>query len=327
MGVVERVDGYQRRHTWAAFPLAVVYKFVDDQGGYLAALIAYYGMLSLFPLLLLLVTLLGFALAGDPAAQEQVLRSTLHQFPIIGDQLRTNISGIHGSRAGLVIGVLGSVYGSIGVAQAGQHAMNTIWSVPRNRRPNPILSRLRSLVAVVLLGSGLVGTSVLSTLVASAGSLGADLGPLSRGLTLLVALAGNVLLFLAGFRMLTAAQVAFRALAPGAVSAAIGWQVLQAVGGYYVGNTLKHASQVYGLFGIVLGLVAFLYLAALVTLLCAELNVVRTRRLWPRALLTPFTDRVDLTSADERSYEALARTQQTKGFEDIEVSFGDPPRS
>ena len=323
MPTVDAVDAFQRRHPQVGFPLAVVYKFVDDQGGYLAALLAYYGFVSLFPLLLLLVTVLGFALDGDPEAQARVLDSALSQVPVLGEQLRDDVSGLEGSTPALVTGVLGALYGGIGVAQAGQNAMNAIWAVPRHRRPNPVLSRLRSLVAVIALGSGLVATSVLSGLVASADAAG--LGSAGRVLGLLVALAGNGLLFLTGFRLLTVEHVPFRALVPGALAAAVGWQALQAVGGYWVTQRLTSASQVYGVFGVVLGLLAFLYVAALVTLLCAEVNVVRTRRLWPRSLLTPFTDDVELTRADERSYEGLATSQTTKGFEQVDVSFDTPP--
>ncbi len=321
MSVIERLDRYQQTHPRAGFPLAVVYKFVDDQGGYLAALIAYYGFLSLFPLLLLLVTIVGFALHGDPSARDQITNSALSQFPLLNVQLGAQVQGLHGSKVALVTGILGSAYGGIGVAQAGQHAMNAIWTVPRNRRPNPIRARLKSLLAVVLLGSGIIGTTVLSGLVSSAGSFGLDLGALPRILALTVSLGGNSLLFLAGFRMLTAHNVSFRALVPGALAASVTWQLLQALGTILVGHTLRHASQLYGTFGAVLGLVGFLYITAMTTLLCAEVNVVRARRLWPRALLTPFTDNVELTSADERSYEALATTQQAKGFENIEVTF------
>ncbi len=324
MSMADRLDGFQRRHPRVGFPLAVVYKFVDDQGGYLAALLTYYGFLSLFPLLLLLVTVLGYALAGDPQAQLRVLDSALSQVPVLGDQIRQNVQGLRGSTSALLVGLLGSLYGATGVAQAGQNAMNTMWSVPRHRRPNPVISRLRSLVAVLALGSGLVLTTVLSGLVSSVDAAG--VGALGRLLALLVALGGNAALFLAGFRMLTVERVPFRALVPGALAAAVCWQVLQALGGYYVARTLAHASQVYGVFGVVLGLFAFLYLAALLTLLCAEVNVVRARRLWPRSLLTPFTDDVDLTRADERTYEGMAASQKAKGFEEVDVSFdGDRP--
>ena len=323
MTVVDRLDHFQRRRPWAGFPLAVVYKFVDDQGGYLAALLAYYGFLSLFPLLLLLVTVLGFVLDGDPGLQQQVLSSTLSQLPIIGDQLRNNVGSIQGSVPALLVGLLGSLYGATGVAQAGQNAMNTLWAVPRHRRPNPFRSRVRSLRSVVLLGTGMVMTTVLSGMFASGGAFGRELGVVGTVVAVLVSVIGNVALFLGGFRLLTARQVPLRAFLPGALAAALAWQVLQLLAALLVGTQLKRASEIYGLFAIVLGLVGWLYVTALITLLCAEVNVVRCQGLWPRSLLTPFTDDVDLTDADERQYTAQAVSQQAKGFERIEVSFHD----
>ncbi|GAC1444520.1 MAG: hypothetical protein NVSMB55_21210 [Mycobacteriales bacterium] len=327
MGVTGKVDGFQQAHGLVGFPLAVVYKFTDDQGGYLAATLAYYSFLSLFPLLLLLTTVLGFVLSGDVTAQHQVLSSTLSQFPIIGDQIRTNVTSLKGSTVALMVGIAGSLYGGLGVAQAGQNAMNNIWGVPRNRRPNPVTARLTSITAVLALGAGAVGTTVLSGLFASSGTGSLHLGVAGRIVALTISMLGNIALFIAGFRMLTAAHIHRRQLLPGAVAAAVAWQALQSLGSYYVKHSLAHATQTYGLFGVVLGLVAFLHLAALLTLLCAEVNVVRARQLWPRSLMTPFTDNVELTDADERSYEALATTQQTKGFEDIDVSFDNPTQN
>src|SRR6476620_10183789 len=91
---VDAIDAYQRRHRWLGFPIAAVYKFGDDQGQYLAALITYYGFLSLFPLLLLLVTILGFALDGDPHLRAELIDSALAQFPVIGSQLRGNVHSL-----------------------------------------------------------------------------------------------------------------------------------------------------------------------------------------------------------------------------------------
>ena len=110
---VEAIDAYQRRHRWLGFPLAVVYKFGDDQGPYLAALITYYGFLSLFPLLLLLVTILGFVLQGDPHLQDELLDSALAQFPVIGSQLRENVHSLTGSGTGLAVGIVGTLYGCL----------------------------------------------------------------------------------------------------------------------------------------------------------------------------------------------------------------------
>jgi membrane protein len=325
VGVVSRADSYQQRHRFAGFPLAVVYKFADDQGGYLAALITYYGFLSLFPLLLLAVTILGFVLHGDPEMQQKVLGSALRQFPIIGAQLRDNVQSLRGSGLGLAVGILVSVYGGLGVAQATQAALNRVWGVPRNVRPNPLISRARSLAVLLLVGAAVIVTTMLSGLGASAQEYGADLGAGMRILATMLSAAANVTLFVLAFRLLTAREVPTRDMLPGAVLAAAGWQVLQTVGAYYVAHELKGSTSVYGTFGLVLGLIAWIYLEAVIVVLAAEINVVRVRHLWPRALLTPFTDRVRLTSADKRAYTSYAGSERHKGFEQVDVSFDDPP--
>jgi membrane protein len=321
VSITTRLDAYQRRHRWVGFPLAVVYKFADDQGAYLAALITYYALLSLFPLLLLLVTTLGFVLHGDPALQQRVVDSTLSQFPIIGTQLQRNVRSLHGSTFGLVVGIVGALYGGLGAAQAGQNALNRVWAVPRNERPNPLRSRLRSLMLLLVLGAGVIATTVLSGLGASAEGYGADLGVGLRILAIGLSVAVNIALFVLAFRVMTAREVKTGDVIVGAVVAAVAWQMLQALGAYYVGHELKHATEVYGLFGLVLGLIAWLSLESLVVVLAAEINVVRAKRLWPRALLTPFTDRVDLTGADERAYDSYAQSERHKGFENVDVDF------
>jgi membrane protein len=316
-----RLDDFQRRHDWLGLPLAVIYKYNDDQGSYLAALITYYGFVSLFPLLLLAVSVLGFVLHGNPGLQHTILRSAVSNFPIIGKQLRTNVRGYGGSGAGLAVGVLGSVYGGLGVAQAGQNAMNIVWGVPRNRRPNPLKARGRSLLLLVLLGTGVVVTSGLSGLSTTIGGVGVGGRIGVTALSLLV----NCGLFLVAFRVLTAHDVSTRDVAVGALASAVAWQVLQELATYYLAHKLRGTDEVYGLFGYVLGLLAWIYIEAVVVVLCAELNVVIRRRLWPRALLTPFTDDVDLTHADRDAYGSYARAQQFKGFERVDVDFDQPP--
>ena len=319
MALVQRLDSLQRRYPPAGFPIAVVYKYVDDQGSYLAALVTYYGFLSLFPLLLLLSSLLGFALQGDPRLQQQILRSTLSQFPVIGDQLGT--TGLRGSGVGVVVGLLGLVYGGLGVAQAVQNVMNVAWGIPRNSRPNPLMARLRSLLLLMTAGVAVAGTTVLSALGSSAGAFGADLGSGVQVLLTLAAVAINALVFLLAFHIATAREVTWRQAAPGALTAAIAWQLLQSFGALYVGHVLKHASAVNGVFGLVLGLFAWLYVAAASMVLSVEINVVRAKHVWPRALLTPFTDDVDLTHGDRRTYADAAEAQRAKGFENVDVSF------
>lgn len=323
-GLAGVIDRFQRRHTVAGFPLAVTYKFADDQGAYFAAMLAYYGFVSLFPLLLLLISISGFVLHGNPELQNKLLNSAIRDVPVLGQELRDSVR-VQGSGVGLVVGLVGTLYGSLGLAQAGQTVFNRIYSVPRNARPNPLRSRGRSLRLLPVLGSLLVVTSALSALPtrASLGSISLGLGLHLTALALSILV--NIVLFLLAFRLLTAQRTPIREIIVGATVAGVAWQGLQYLGAVYLTDKFAHASEVYGVFGIVLGSITWIYVEALVVVLCAEINVVLRRRLWPRALLTPFTDDVDLTSADRRAYAGYARAERFKGFQRIEVDFeGDP---
>jgi len=325
MGLVERLDRYQRRHRRAGLPLAVVYKFIDDQGTYLAAIITYYGIISLFPLLLLLSTILNFVLEGEPELQQRVLESALGQFPVVGDQLK-NPHGISGSGIALAVGIIGTIYGGLGVAQAAQNAMNTIWRVPRNERPNPLQSRLRSVVLLLVVGLSIIGTTILSALGSNADAFGVAIGVGIKILLILLALAVNSAVFTLGFRVATAREMPWRWTFRGAIAAAVAWQLLQFFGTAYVGSVVKHASETNSVFAFVLGLIAWIYLESLVVVLAVEYNAVRELRLYPRSLLTPFTDDVDLTHADRRAYTGQAKAQRAKGFQDISVRYDKPPQ-
>ena len=316
---VARFDAYQRTHRWIGFPVAVVYKFVDDQGVYLTALIAHYAFISLFPLLLIAVTILGFVLQNDPELQQRLIATALDAVPVLGGEVTKQVESFGGSGLGLVVGVLGTVLGGIGVAQAGQNALNTMWSVPRNARPNPVAARLRSLGLLVVFGTGVLATTVF-TLVA--GFSHDDL--LNTGVVVPVSMATNAVLFTVLFHFGTTHPTTLRDVAPGAVLAGVLVHLLQLFGVYLLASTFSRASALYGLFGVVLGLITWITVQATVVVFCAEIDVVRTRRLWPRALLTPFTDDVDLTRADRAAYTGYAKAQRHKGFETVDVSFAEP---
>jgi membrane protein len=320
MGAIDRVDALQRRHRFFGFPLAVLYKYIDDQGSYLAALIAYYAFVSLFPLLLLASTVLGWLLVGHAELRDHLLHSALSQFPVIGQQL-DEPKGLSGGTTGVLIGTLGALYGGLGVGVAMQNAMNTLWSVPRNDRPDPIVARGRSLQLLVTVGVALVGTSVLSAISGGAGAFGAAV----KIAVLAASISVNAAAFVLAFRISTDRDLTIREVAPGAVLAALAWQCLQSFGAVYVGHVVKSASATNGVFALVLGMLAFLYLTATVVVICAEINVVRVDQLHPRALLTPFTDNVELTDADRQSYTGQATAQRSKGFENVDVTFSDPP--
>jgi uncharacterized BrkB/YihY/UPF0761 family membrane protein len=314
--MVGRLDRVQRRSRAAGFLIAVIYKYIDDQGSYLAALITYYAFISLFPALLLLTTVLGVVLVGHPALQAQILQSAVAQFPVIGKQLG-HPQGLSGGTAGVVIGIAGALYGGLGVGQAAQNAMDTLWAVPRNVRPDPLRSRLRSLLLLLVLGSALIATTMLSAVNRASRSLGIVA---SAGI-MAAAVAINAGVCLLVFKVATARDVTYRQVLPGAVAAATVWQLLQWFGAVYVGHVIKSASATNSVFALVLGLLAFLYLIATTLLLCAQVNVVAADRLYPRALLTPFTDDVELTRGDRETYTGQAKAQRAKGFQHIDVTF------
>jgi membrane protein len=316
MSITERLDRLQRRHPAAGLPIAVLYKFFDDMGPYLAALITYYGFVSLFPALLLFSTVLGFLLHDNPQLQQQLLHSALSEFPVVGPDLGAP-QRLGGGIGGLVVGLLGTLYGALGAAQAVQHAMNTAWMVPRNHRPNPLKARGRSVLLLATTALVVVATTVLSIL----GGRVAPFGVVGHALLTVVAVLVNAGVFLLVFRIATARPLTVRQVAPGAVIAALVWQLLQSFGGVYVSHVVAKAGVTNGVFALVLGLLAFLYVAALAVVLSAEINVVRAERLYPRALLTPFTDDVELTGGDERTYAGAARSQRMKGFEEVLVRF------
>ena len=272
-------DAYQRRAPRLGFVVAVIKKFDDDQASQLGALIAYYGFFSLFPLLLVFVTLLGFALQGDPSAQESVLHSTLSQFPIIGTQLQSNVHSLKGSFVALAIGIVGSLIAGLGVTGATQNAFNKVWQVPVRRRFGFLAWRLRGLGMLAVLGV----LSIVST--AAAGlATSQTAGAVTVIVGVLIALAANLVLFFTVFRLLTSEAIATRDLIPGVIVAAVLWQILQHIGGLYVDHVVRHAKDTSGLFAFVLGLLTWLYLGGQVTVLAAEVNVVRARSLWPRRL-------------------------------------------
>jgi YihY family inner membrane protein len=310
--LLRALDRYQQRHAWLGFPVAVVKKFGDDQAGNHAALLAYYGFFSLFPLLLVAVTVLGFVLQGDTELSDRVVESAVGQFPVIGDDIQSAVSQgrVQGSGLALAVGVALALWGGLGVAEAAQNAMNGLWNVPRKRYPNFLLRRLRGLLWLVVLGGGLLLASL------AGGIAHAAYTDWSGAAGVAASTAVNTLLFLVGFRVLTVRHVRLRSLLPGALLAAVAWALLQWLGGWYVDRQLSRASNTYGTFALVIGLLSWLYLAATVTLYAAELNVVRVRRLWPRSLVQP-----PLAGADEQVLEDLAKQEERRPEQTVEVSF------
>lgn len=319
---IGRVDAFQRRHPVVSFPIAVIYKYFDDQGAYLSAILTYYAFIAIFPLLLLSTSILGFIVQGDDELRDRLLNSALSQFPIIGSELGKP-EGLQGSTTAIVIGSITAIYGAMGLGQAVQNAANIAWSVPRNSRANPFLLRFRSLLFLSIGGTGILLLAIATSLLANPDALGTEL---QSSLGLVSRIVGFVLtlaIFVAVFRLISLGRAKPRAVLPGAFVTAVLWQGLQYVGNTYVREVIGKANQVNQTFALVLGLLAFIYIASIMVVLGLEVNVVLRRRLYPRALLTPFTDNVILTPADQRAYAAYAKSQRHKGFQSVEVTFAE----
>jgi YihY family inner membrane protein len=299
--LLRAADRFQQRHAVLAIPVAVVKKFGDDQAGKHAALLAYYGFLSLFPLLLVFVTLLANALDGNPQLQQQVIDAAMAQFPVLGPQIQGSIRVIQGSGIGLVVGILGTLWGGLGVTQSAQDAMNAVWSIPRRQRPNFWLRLARSLASLVVVAAAVLVAAALT-----------QLGPVPFTGSLLL----NLLLLILLFQVLTGRRVPWRQLLPGAALAAAGWSLLQTLGVYVLDRQLAQANLIYGVFAVVIVLLSWLYLSAQLLLYAAEVNVVLARRLWPRGLIQP-----PLTEPDRRVLAALAEAEARRPEETVEVRF------
>ncbi|MCA0435245.1 MAG: YihY/virulence factor BrkB family protein [Austwickia sp.] len=315
---IARVDDFQRRHRFLGLPIALIYKYVDDQGAYLAALITYYGFISLFPLLLLLSSVLGFVLENNPELQARIMESAFRQIPVIGDQVQR--AQLRGSGIAVVIGAVGALYGAVGVAQAMQNALNAAWYVPRNSRPNPVLARARSLTLLGLVALFLLVTTFLSQWDAALRAL-TDNEQAVGYWTTFASMAVTWVLFQVISRFGTTYRVTIRQALPGSILGVLVWQGLQTAGTGFVARVIAGSSDTNGVFAVVLGLLAWIYLASVSFVVCTELNVVLALKLYPRALLTPMTDDVDLTEGDRAAYAGLARAQRLKGFQKVQVSF------
>lgn len=307
------IDRRQQHSRWLGFVAAVIKKFGDDQAGQLAALISYYAFVSIFPLLLVFVTILGFVLEGDPAEQQRILNGALGQVPIIRDQIK--VHSLTGSTPALVIGIVLALLAGMGITNTTQNAMNRIWNVPHKDRPNFWQSRLRSLGMLAVLGT----LSIVSTV--AGGFVGSSSHPaLTVVGGVVVAFAFNLALFGIAFKLLTAEELSWRQLAPGVIAASVFWQLLQHLGGYYIDHQLKRSSPLYGVFALVLGLLAWLYLGAQMTVFAAEINVVLRDRLWPRSFFTSLLD------ADRRALTSSAEVEERVEEENVEVTFDEPSK-
>src|SRR4051794_13169883 len=267
----------------------------------------------MFPLLLALVSILGFVLEGNPELRDDVVDSALARIPVIGQQLGDHVQPLGGSGIALAIGLVGALWGGLGITVALRRAFDAIADVPRMEQPSGLKARASGLAVLVVLGLVLIGSTVLTGLAAGGGIRpGAE-----RALALAGSLAVNAVALTGVFAMLSTGWRIWE-LAPGIALASVGAAALQALGGWFVDRAITGASETYGTFALVIGLLSWFLLAAHLLLFAAELNTVARWRLWPRSLAGV------LEPADRRALRRSAAAQMRDARQRITVSFDDP---
>jgi membrane protein len=297
--VVGWADDVQRRHGVLGFPVAVVKKYVDDDGGHAAALITYYGFLSLFPLLLLGVAIVSRVLAGDPDLRRELIDATVPA--VLQSTVEQALTALPTSTVPFVVGLIGLLFAGTGVVFSAYKTVNHVAAVPRRLRPTFLPRYLRVFVMLIVLVLGAVAVGGLT--------VAATALPTVPGVERVLAVLGSALIIfvvlLVGVRLLLARPSPFRALWPGAAPGAVAVTLLLALGAPLLARFVTRSGPVYGSFATVAALFAVLYLVSQVLVYSAEIAAVRHARLWPRAL-----DQNRPTAADVRVFTLLAREQE-----------------
>ena len=303
------VDQWQRRSRLIGPVYGVVKKFGDDRANQFVVALGWYGFVSIYPLLLVVITVLGFIGA---ASLGRGLVSTLHQFPVVGSEFNPGRGSrsLHGNAFGLAIGLIWLLYGAQGVTQTVQQAMAQVWNVPQVDIPGFVPRLVRSLIGLVTIGGTFVINAAVATFATDTGVSWVIRIPVFVGLILI-----NIVMYFAAFRALSPGGIATEELLPGATVASLGFSLLITVGAGLVQHQVRNSSATYGQFGVVIGLVGFLFLLAKISLYGAEFNPVIARHLWPRAIAS-----TDPTQADDQVLRDIVR--QNIGRTEQRVAVG-----
>ena len=296
---MQKVDSWQQRHKLPGFVFALVKKYGDDEATYLGALITYYGFLSLFPLLIVLVSVL--TLAGSSEVTTKAIGSVAHYFPVAGQDLQNNVHSLRHSGWKLIIAVLITLYGARGIADILRRSVYKLWQVPKSKWFGFPKNVINSLAIIIFGGLGFIIADLLSTYVAALNA--------SFVFWLLANLLSGGVIFGALFiifRLCCSKRYAGRkTVVYSSLFGAIGIQILHGIGGYIITHELKHLSLLYGVFAIVLGMLFWIYLQAQVLLYALEFGSVTSKKLWPRSITGK-----QPTAADDKMVKSTAATDK-----------------
>jgi membrane protein len=274
------VDRAQQSHPVIAFPVAVVKRYGDEKIGKQAALVTYYAFLSLFPLIMIFITLLSVVAANNPTLESKITQTVFQLFPALGNDLKSQVHTLKTSGLALVLQSLVVIYGARGLATILQETFNNIWSVAKEHRPGFWGDHLRSFAMMASVGFGIIVGTTISYILGSVLHLGITGTILVNIINLFITFG----LFLAVFRLGTSGSINTRRLIIGAIIATIGTIIIQRLGGAIMKHELPRLQGSYGSFALALGMLFWIYLQAQVILYALVITVVRTERDYPKKL-------------------------------------------
>jgi len=314
---LRRLDTFQQKHHAFSFPFAVVKKYGDDSAGHQAALITYYGFLSLFPLLLVATSVIHVVAQHNEDLRNRLFADINAYLPVVGQQLQDSIHASSKTGAALLIGLLVALYGARGIADSIRGALDHAWAIPKVKRSGFPKNIIKSLGVLIGGGIGLLLTTGLASYATA--TLGHNIG--YRLIPIVLTASLLYLIFICVFRFGPSKRHPVRDIRLGAVTAAIGLLILQTIGGYLVTHQIRNLSGIYGQFALVLSIMFWIYLQAQVLVYAIEINVVHTYKLWPRSLTQK-----PITEADKKAYRLYAEKEayRPKPEEEIQVTFESP---
>lgn len=280
--LIERVDKFQQSKPVLAFPYAVIKKYGEDSAGYQAALLTYYGFLSLFPLLMVLTTIADSLAGSNPELQKTIVGGLTDYFPLLGNQLSSSVDTVHGSGFALLVGILFTLYGARGVADVWRHGTAALWGIPKDQLAGFPKAILKSFSIIVVGGVGLLIASVSTGAAAAIGK--------GWEWQLLAVVVNLVVLFWLFHFLLNVSlpkKLPLNQTRWGALTAAIGLVLLQSVGAAILAKQLKSLDALYSYFALALGLLFWIYLQAQLLYYAVEVAAVSSQKKWPRSFSEP----------------------------------------
>jgi uncharacterized BrkB/YihY/UPF0761 family membrane protein len=261
----------------------VTKRYLEDHGGWLGSLISYYGFFSLYPLLVAFTTIATWLFGDRPQTLQRILSSVWSRLPFatadMAEQVSEQVEDLSGQGWIAVVSLLVSLWGAIGVVRVLQDAVNRMWGVPRYRRPNYLVKVARGTLMLSLLAVGVIGSAVVAGV-----TLAVDLPVVATIGAAAANVALSTLLTLSIYRLVLGRSVPHRDHLPGAVIMGVGVWGLTLIGGLYVQRVIARMTNVFGPFASTIGLLAYVSLLIQIFVFATEVNVVRAKQLWPRAL-------------------------------------------